>query len=69
MFGQPHSSDRFQIVVIAAAMLAMLGLVFVGHVISSPPEHVLGPDRAYVGVIAILCLGAVAVWALTKRGR
>ncbi|MCA9846359.1 MAG: hypothetical protein KC461_03725 [Dehalococcoidia bacterium] len=69
MPGQHHSPDRLQFVVIAGAMFAMLGLIFVGHVISSPPEHLLGPDLMYVAVIAVLCLGAVGIWALTRRPR
>lgn len=65
----PHSSDRLQLVVISAAVLTMLGLILAGHLLSSPPEHVLGPDLVYAGVIGILCLGAVAIWALTRRTR
>lgn len=69
MPGPSHSSDRLQFFAIALAALVMVAVVLIGHVTTSPPDHLLGPDLLYASVIGIMCLGAVGIWALTRRAR
>lgn len=61
------SSDRLQVMAIAVAAAAMAAVVFVGHVMSSPADHVLGPDLVYASVVSVVGFGAIALWAVGRR--
>lgn len=61
------SSDRLQVLAIAVAAAAMVAVVVVGHVMTSPTDHVLGPDLVYAGVISVVGFGGIAFWAMSRR--
>lgn len=62
-----HSSDRLQFLGIVLAALAMVAVIFTGHVMTSPADHVLGPDLVFATVLGIPGFGALVLWGINRR--
>ena len=62
-----HSSDRLQFPGIVVAAVAMVAVIFGGHVMTSPSEHVLGPDLVFAAVLGIPGFGALVLWGKHRR--
>lgn len=62
-----NSSERLQFLGIVLAAIAMVAVIFAGHVMTSPSEHVLGPDLVFVAVLGIPGFGALVLWRINRR--